>query len=76
MEESSSSVQGWGVGAQKLKHFTQVFEYKCPRVIFYKIVTICGQLHGRSCIKMWADLLKRFKDYGGLNLGGAFYPNV
>jgi len=39
-----------------------------PWAIFYKIFIVCGQFHGRSSTKIWANLLKGFPTYGSFNL--------
>jgi len=43
---------------------------------FYHIFNICGKLHVRSCITIWANLLKGLWTYVGLNLVRAFYPQI
>jgi len=65
---------GVGYGAQKLIILPKFSHINTPQGVypsgtFYQIFTVCGQLHLRSCIKVWADLLKGFRSYRGLSLG-------
>jgi len=41
---------------------------------FYAIFRVYGELHNRSPVKIWADLIEEFRSYWGLNLWDAFSP--
>jgi len=69
--------RGRGVGIQKLNILPNkrpIGAY--PLGDFYRNFTVCGQLHGRSCINTWVASLKLFRSYGVLNLGGTLHPRV
>jgi len=76
VEEFHPIVAGVGCGPQNWK-FYQILEYKrspgaCPLGNFYQIFNICGQLYGRSGVKIWTDSLNGLQSYGGLNVGCIF----
>lgn len=67
------------VCSPKTKNFTKIVAYKCaagayPVDDFYQIFIICKQLHVQSGIKIWADSVKRLRNFGGLSLGVRTYP--
>lgn len=69
------------MGTQKWKILCYVIlEYKRPAEgyplnDFYEIFSVCGELHERSSIKIWADLLKWFWNYRVKFRGFYFPPN-
>jgi len=43
---------------------------------FYQICIVCGQLHVRSCSKIWVDSRKGFRSYRSLGLGVCELPQI
>ena len=52
-----------GVGVAPKLTFL-ISAYKRPFGDFYQIFTVCGQLHGQSCIEIWTESLTEFQSYG------------
>jgi len=70
-----------GKWAPQTENFTKISAYKRPvrahpLFDFYQICTVCGQLHVRSAVKMWADSLQGFRNYVGLRLVVCALPQI
>jgi len=71
-----------GIGPQKLKillKFDQTSEYKRPAVPyslrdFHEICRICTSLQDTLAVKIWMDLLKGLRSYGGFKRRGSGFP--
>ena len=73
-----------GVGPQKLKflqRLDQNVEYKRPAGAyplrdFHKICRVCASFQDALGVKIWLDLLKGLRSYGGFKLRGSGFPQI
>jgi len=70
------------MGPPKLKmllKFYKVSEYKRPAGAyslhhFHEICTVCTAFQDALVVKIWMDLVKRLRSYGGFNLRAYSFP--
>ena len=73
-----------GVGPPKLKfllRFDRNLEYKRPAGAyplrdFHKICSVCTAFQDALGVKIWLDLLKGLRSYGGFKLRGSGFPQI
>ena len=73
-----------GVGPPKLKfllRFDRNLEYKRPAGAdplrdFHKICSVCTSFQDALGVKIWLDLLKGLRSYGGFKLRGSGFPQI
>ena len=73
-----------GVGPPKLKFLLRIdrnLEYKRPAGAyplrdFHKICRVCTSFQDALGVKIWLDLLKGLRSYGGFKLRGSGFPQI
>jgi len=65
-------LQRYGIGPQKLKILLKFFAFHN----IYEICRVSTTFQGALAIKIWVDLLKGLRSYGGFKLRGTGFPQI